>query len=108
MTEGTQPLEQRRRCCDAVWASIALFALALYLALKSNLVEFVQTAGGHRVYYYATVGFVAGFSERRAKVLLDSVGLRAWPKRSRFHSSRTSRGSSRATRGVASARRARS
>jgi hypothetical protein len=51
----------------------AAFALALYLALKSSLIEFVQNQA-HGVYFYATVGFLAGFSERRAKVLLDSVG----------------------------------
>jgi hypothetical protein len=53
----------------------ALFALALYLALKSSLIDFVQTASrDHGIYFYATIAFVAGFSERRAKVLLDSVG----------------------------------
>jgi hypothetical protein len=52
----------------------ALFALALYLALKSSLLEILPTQAPHGVYYFATIGFVAGFSERRAKVLLDSVG----------------------------------
>lgn len=51
----------------------ALFALALYLALKSSLLEIFQTSTPHGVYYFATIGFIAGFSERRAKVLLDSV-----------------------------------
>ena len=51
----------------------ALLALALYLALKSSLVDFVQaTAQG--ISFHATVAFLAGFSERRAKVLLDGVG----------------------------------
>jgi hypothetical protein len=50
----------------------ALFAFALYLALKSNLVELVQSAD-HGIYFFATVAFLAGFSERRAKVLLDSA-----------------------------------
>lgn len=50
----------------------ALFAFALYLALKSNLVELIQSAD-HGIYFYATVAFLAGFSERRAKVLLDSA-----------------------------------
>ena len=50
----------------------ALFALALYLALKSQLVELVQSSA-HGIYFYATIGFLAGFSERRAKVLLDSA-----------------------------------
>jgi hypothetical protein len=52
----------------------AMFALAVYVALKSTLVEFVQSSSTHGIYYYATIGFVAGFSERRAKVLLDGVG----------------------------------
>ena len=51
----------------------ALFALALYLALKSSLIEFLKDAS-HTVYFYATIAFISGFSERRAKVLLDSVG----------------------------------
>ncbi|SRR5712692_586136 len=52
----------------------ALFALALYLALKSSLLELAPSKSPHGVYYFATLGFIAGFSERRAKVLLDSVG----------------------------------
>jgi uncharacterized membrane protein YeaQ/YmgE (transglycosylase-associated protein family) len=48
----------------------AIFALAVYLALKSSLVEFFQNVD-HGIYYYATIGFLAGFSERWAKVLLD-------------------------------------
>jgi len=50
----------------------ALFAFVVYLALKSNLVELFQTAT-HGLYFYATIAFLAGFSERRAKVLLDSA-----------------------------------
>jgi hypothetical protein len=50
-----------------------MFALALYLALKSSLVELVQGVE-HGIYFYATVGFLAGFSERWAKVLLSNVG----------------------------------
>jgi hypothetical protein len=51
----------------------ATLALAIYLALKSDLLEFgaVKKPG---IYFYATVAFLAGFSERRAKVLLDGVG----------------------------------
>jgi hypothetical protein len=51
----------------------ALSGLAVYLALKSNLVEFLQGTGEKGIYFYATVGFVSGFSERRAKVLLNSI-----------------------------------
>jgi hypothetical protein len=50
----------------------AMFAFVLYLALKSNLVELVQ-ASDHGVYFYGTLAFAAGFSERRARVLLDGA-----------------------------------
>jgi hypothetical protein len=50
----------------------AMFAFALYIALKSNLVELLQ-ASQKGIYFYATIAFLAGFSERRAKVLLDSA-----------------------------------
>lgn len=50
----------------------AMFAFVLYLALKSNLVELLQ-ASQKGIYFYATIAFLAGFSERRAKVLLDSA-----------------------------------
>jgi hypothetical protein len=55
----------------------AFFALALYLALRSSLLEFFPSGSGnpHGIYYYSTIAFVGGFSERRAKVLLDSVGV---------------------------------
>jgi hypothetical protein len=48
----------------------ALFALALYLALKSSVLELFQNAP-KTVYFYGTIAFLAGFSERWAKVLLD-------------------------------------
>ena len=51
----------------------ALSALAVYVALKSSIVEFFQAAGPKGVYFYATIGFVSGFSERRAKVLLNRI-----------------------------------
>jgi hypothetical protein len=51
----------------------AMFALAVYLALKSQLIELLQQQN-HGIYFYSTVGFLSGFSERRAKVLLDSAG----------------------------------
>lgn len=50
----------------------ALLALALYLTLKSSLLELLQgTSKG--VYFYASVAFLSGFSERRAKVMLDGI-----------------------------------
>jgi hypothetical protein len=51
----------------------ATLALAIYLALKSNLIaaDVVKDRG---IYFFATIAFIAGFSERRAKILLDGVG----------------------------------
>jgi hypothetical protein len=56
----------------------ATLALAIYLALKSNLLaaDVVKDRG---IYFYGTIAFLAGFSERRAKVLLDGVGDRVAP-----------------------------
>lgn len=51
----------------------ATFALVLYLAVKSNLLELGNIAEPG-IYFFATVSFLAGFSERRAKVLLNRVG----------------------------------
>jgi hypothetical protein len=50
----------------------ATFALALYVAVKSNLLELGNIAVPG-IYFFATVSFLAGFSERRAKVLLGNV-----------------------------------
>jgi hypothetical protein len=56
----------------------ATLALAIYLALKSDLLaSSLVTKKG--IYFYATIAFLAGFSERRAKVLLDGVGDRVVP-----------------------------
>ena len=51
----------------------ATLALPIYLALKGGLLQ-VGTNDDPGTYFYATIAFVAGFSERRAKVLLDGVG----------------------------------
>ncbi len=50
----------------------ALFALALYLALLGNLLQ-VEPPSGHKTAFYAALAFVAGFSERSAKVLLGGA-----------------------------------
>jgi hypothetical protein len=50
----------------------ATFALVLYLAVRSNLLELGNVAKPG-IYFFATVSFLAGFSERRAKVLLGNV-----------------------------------
>ena len=50
----------------------ATFALALYFGLKSDLFQVGMTE--ETIYYFAIVAFLAGFSERWAKVLLDGAG----------------------------------
>jgi hypothetical protein len=50
----------------------ATFALALYVAVKSNLLQLGNIAQPG-IYFFATVSFLAGFSERRAQVLLGNV-----------------------------------
>jgi hypothetical protein len=49
----------------------AAFAFAVFVALRSGLVE-IGTVD-KTVAFYATVAFVAGFSERWAKVILDGA-----------------------------------
>jgi hypothetical protein len=52
----------------------AIFALVLYFALKSSLLEIGNLKPADKtIYFYATIGFLAGFSERWAKVLLDNA-----------------------------------
>jgi hypothetical protein len=49
----------------------AAFAVLLFLALKSGLVDLgVLSDNTQTVYFYAVVGFAAGFSERWARVLI--------------------------------------
>jgi len=67
----------------------AMFAFALYLALKGQLVDLLPTINPGNpgqdtqaqtekaLYFYATVAFLAGFSERWAQVLLGGVGSKA-------------------------------
>ena len=50
----------------------ALSAFVIYVALQSNLIEFLQGVE-KGIYFYATIGFISGFSERRAKVLINSI-----------------------------------
>jgi hypothetical protein len=51
----------------------ALSALVIYLAIKSELLEFLPNED-KGIYFYATIAFVSGFSERRAKVLIGGIG----------------------------------
>ena len=50
----------------------ALSAFVIYLALQSDLIGFLQEFD-KGIYFYATIGFISGFSERRAKVLINSI-----------------------------------
>jgi len=50
----------------------ATFAVAIYFGFASKL--FQLGSQPQTIYFYAIVAFLAGFSERWAKVLLDSVG----------------------------------
>ncbi len=52
----------------------AAFAVMLFLLLKSGLVDLGGLGGSDRtIYFYAAVGFLAGFSERWAKVMIGGV-----------------------------------
>ena len=52
----------------------AVFAVVLYFALRSGLVQLSTTTGeANQVYFYATLAFVAGFSERKARVILGGA-----------------------------------
>ena len=52
----------------------AIFALVLYFALRGEVVQIQATAGAHKsLFFYAAFAFVAGFSERRAKIILGGA-----------------------------------
>src|SRR5207249_284895 len=51
----------------------AIFALVLYFALRGNLLQVKPASGQATIYYYAALAFLAGFSERWAKVVLGSA-----------------------------------
>jgi hypothetical protein len=58
----------------------AVFALALYFALQSNLLSIpVPKSNNSQVYFYLVVGFLAGFSERVTKVLLTTTADKVLP-----------------------------
>lgn len=51
-----------------------VFALALYLALRSDLLEIgAGDPNQRKLPFYATVAFLAGFSERWAKIILEGA-----------------------------------
>ncbi len=51
----------------------AIFATAIYAALRGGLLQLTVPAGGKAVYFYAFVSFIAGFSERWAQVILGGA-----------------------------------
>ena len=57
----------------------AVFALALYFALQSNLLSIPIPKSNSQVYFYLVVGFLAGFSERVTKVLLTTTAEKVLP-----------------------------
>ena len=52
----------------------AAFAVMIYLLLKSTLVDIGGLSRKDQtIYFYAAVGFLAGFSERWARVIIGGV-----------------------------------
>jgi hypothetical protein len=52
----------------------AAFAIMIYLLLKSGLVKIGGLSDSEQtIYFYAAVGFLAGFSERWARVIIGGV-----------------------------------
>lgn len=52
----------------------AVFGVALYVLLEGGLLSLAPADGADRVYFYAGVAFVAGFSERFAQDAVAGVG----------------------------------
>jgi hypothetical protein len=51
----------------------AIFATAIYAALRGGLLQVSVPAGGRAIYFYAFISFIAGFSERWAQVVLGGA-----------------------------------
>ena len=51
----------------------AVFGVVIYFALKSGLVQLSTGNGPVSIYFYATFAFIAGFSERKAMVILGGT-----------------------------------
>ena len=51
----------------------AIFALVLYFALAGDLLQIKVPSAEHSTAFYAAMAFFAGFSERRAKVILGGA-----------------------------------
>jgi len=50
-----------------------VFGVVVYFALKSGIVQLSTGDGTPSIYFYATFAFLAGFSERKAMVLLGGA-----------------------------------
>jgi hypothetical protein len=57
----------------------AVFALALYFAIQSDLLSIPMPEGPSPVYFFLVVGFLAGFSERLTKVLITQTAEKVLP-----------------------------
>jgi hypothetical protein len=51
----------------------AVFGVIVYFALKSGLIQLQPGDESQSAYFYATLAFIAGFSERRARILLGGA-----------------------------------
>jgi hypothetical protein len=51
----------------------AVFGVVVYFALRSGIVQLSTGDGTPSIYFYATFAFIAGFSERKAMVLLGGA-----------------------------------
>jgi hypothetical protein len=51
----------------------AIFAVVLYFALRGDLIQLQTSSANHTTFFYAALAFLAGFSERRAKIILGGA-----------------------------------
>jgi len=51
----------------------AIFAVVLYTALRGGLIQLRTPAGHQMIFFYATLAFLAGFSERRTRFVLGNA-----------------------------------
>ena len=58
----------------------AVFGVFTYFVLASTLLETIPPKHEHALYYYGSLAFVAGFSERFTRVLVKGVESRTLPK----------------------------
>jgi hypothetical protein len=51
----------------------AVFAIVLYFSLRGGLIQLKTPAGHETTFFYSTLAFIAGFSERRARIVLGGA-----------------------------------